>query len=353
MLKGKNSHESAPLTQLPDSPTDQQSHASAADWVLLLLLVSFGGSAFAMIRGAVETIPPIFVTVGRLWVGAIVLFIVMKNAGRRFPNFFVKGQSGKTISNEWRWIIAIAAVAYFLPFFIFPWAQQHIDSGLAGVYMAFMPIWTVMLAYFFAGESLGVKKIIGFALGLIGVLILMGPEVFGQAANSALLAQIALLIATLCYAGGAVMTRRAPYVRPRAFAAGTLLCAAIMSTPALFLVEFDPSSWSLASMINVVALGLGPTGAAGIIIIIIIQRAGAGFMALANYLVPLWAVAIGAALFDERLETSALVALPIILVGVAISQRQSRSTATTQAATSDMAPVAADAEQQGAGHNES
>ncbi|NNL87993.1 MAG: DMT family transporter [Marinicaulis sp.] len=336
------------MTQSQEISKAQQPGASAADWALLILLVSLGGSAFAMIRVAVETIPPIVVTVGRLWVGALVMIVVMKHAGRRFPDFFVRGKASVTVSQEWRWIIAIAAVAYFAPFFIFPWAQQHIESGLAGVYMAFMPIWTVMLAYFFASESLGVKKIVGFILGLIGVLILMGPEILGDIENSALGAQIAVLIATLCYAGGAVMTRRAPYVRPRAFAAGTLFCAAIMSTPALFFVELDPSTWSLGGLINVVALGLGPTGAAGIIIIIIIQRAGAGFMALANYLVPLWAVAIGAALFNERLETSVFIALPIILLGVAISQRQGRSTATSEAATAstgEMAPVAVDADQ--------
>ncbi len=301
------------------SPAD----ATLYDWALLGLVVALGGFSFAMIRTAVETIPPAVVTVGRLWIGAIFLYGVMIQAGRRLPPFLAATKKGWSVHLEWRWMIAISVIGYVAPFFIFPWAQQFIDSGLAGIYMAFMPIWTVGLAYFFAGESLSPRKIIGFLLGFVGVIILMGPEIIGNAANSSVLAQIALLAATICYATYAVMTRRAPPIRPRAFAAGTLLSAAIISTPALLLIDIDTSNWSLLSLLGVIGLGLGPTGLVGILLIIVIQRAGAGFMALANYLVPLWAVAAGAVIFNERLNPSAFAALAVILIGVAISQHSS------------------------------
>lgn len=296
--------------------------ATVADWVMLALLVAVGGSSFAMIRSAVETIPPAVITVGRLWVGAIVLYIVMKQAGRKLPPLIAPSAKGLTLHTEWRWMIVIAIIGYVGPFFIFPWAQQYIDSGLAGIYMAFMPIWTVVLAYLFAGENLGRNKIIGFFLGFSGVIILMGPSVIGNAADTNLLAQLAVLIATFCYATYAVLTRRAPPIRPRAFAAGTLLAAAIIATPMLLLTDLKASEWTIKGVLNVIGLGLGPTGLAGILIIILIQRAGAGFMALANYITPLWAVAMGAVIFSERLGAEAFAALAIILAGVAISQRK-------------------------------
>lgn len=317
-------------------PIAEDIQPQASDWVLFALIVAIGGSSFAMIRGAVETIPPIVVTVGRLWVGALFLLIVMVQAGRRLPPVLKIGGGG--ISAEWRSIIAISIVGYVIPFMIFPWAQQYIESGLAGIYMAFMPIWTVFLAYIFAGESLSWRKIIGLILGVAGVVLLIGPDVIADAATTNITAQIMLLIATFGYAAAAVITRKAPPMRPRAFAAGTLLTAALLSTPALLFIELNAEEWSLAGIINVIGLGLGPTGLAGVLLIVLIQRVGAGFMAFANYVTPFWAVAMGALLFNERLDPSAFIALVIILIGVAISQRRGRVPVSTEVRSTEIRP---------------
>jgi drug/metabolite transporter (DMT)-like permease len=296
--------------------------ATLFDWVLLALIVALGGSAFVMIRSALETMPPVAITIGRLWLGAIVLYAIMVHAGRRLPPLMVRAGGKLRLRRSWGWMIAVGIVGNTLPFFIFPWAQQFVDSGLAGVYMAFMPIWTIALAFFFAGESLTGRKLIGFGLGFIGVVVLMGPEVLSGAADADLLAQAALLLATLCYAASVVLARRAPPMRPRIFAAGMMLVGAITATPALLFVSIDASQWSLASIASVVGLGIFPTGINGVLIIMVIRRAGAGFMALSNYFTPIWAVAMGAAIYHERIEIGAFIALAIILTGVAISQRK-------------------------------
>lgn len=296
--------------------------AKPLDWLLLLLIIAFGGSAFVMIRNAVETMPPPAIAVGRLWVGAIVLYAVMKQAGRRFPPFFVRSNGRLRVRRSWGSMIAVGLVGNVAPFFIFPWAQQFVESGLAGIYMAFMPIWTLGLAYLFAGESLSVQKLIGFALGLAGVIVLMGPEVFHGVATSSLVAQLGLLFATFLYAASAVLSRRARPIRPRVFAAGMLLVAAITATPALFFIELETAHWSWSSMASVLFLGVFPTGINGVLIIMVIRRAGAGFMALSNYITPIWAVALGGLIYHERLDASAIIALVIILAGVAISQRR-------------------------------
>ncbi len=307
-------------------PTRTETAPQLYDWLLFAVIVAIGGSAFAMIRTAVETVPPAVVAVVRLWIGAIFLYAVMKRAGRRLPPLFENGRLLK-LHAEWRWMIAISAIGYVVPFMIFPWAQQFIDSGLAGVYMAFMPIWTVALAFLFAGEGADARKIVGFALGFAGVVILIGPGVVGTAASTNIAAQLMLLVATLGYAAAAVITRRAPPIKPRVFAAGTLIASAIIATPALLFVDMRIDAWSPASIANLVVLGVGPTGLGGILLIILIQRIGAGFMALANYLTPLWAVAMGAAVFGERLGLNAFIALVIILCGVAISQSNRKSVA--------------------------
>lgn len=304
---------------LPSS--SNPARAQPLDWLLLAALTGIGGFSFAFIRMAVSTMPPAAIAVGRLWVGAAFLYAVMRLAGRRFPPIIARTEAGWRLEPSWIAMMSVGAIGYVVPFLIFPWAQQFVESGLAGVYMAFMPIWTLGLAYVFAGEALTPGKLAGFTLGFAGVAVLMGADALSGAAQSSLFAQAGLLLATLCYAVSAIVTRRAPPILPRVFAAGTVLVAAIMASPALFFIQLDTDQWALSSLLSVFALGVGPTGISGLFIIIVVKRAGAGFMSLANYMTPIVAVAIGALLFHERLGPNVLVALCLILSGVAISQR--------------------------------
>jgi drug/metabolite transporter (DMT)-like permease len=310
------------------TPTTPKSFGPAAarpaEWALLATLTALGGSSFTFIHAAIETVPPALVAVGRLWIAAIALYAVMRAKGRRFPSFLVQTKSGPRLHRLWAWMMAVGMVGYSVPFLIFPWAQQYVESGLAGVYMAFMPLWTLGLAYLFADENLTPQRIAGFLMGFAGVLILMGPEVIAGVAGSSLAAQAGLLLATLLYAASAVLSRRAPAARPRVFSAGIVLMGAVFATPALFFTPLDPAAWSAKSIASVVILGLGPTALAGVIIIMIIRRAGASFMALANYVTPVIAVILGALLFHERLDPTAFFALAVIFAGVAVSQRKSR-----------------------------
>lgn len=295
--------------------------ARPADWLLFAVLVAIGGSSFAFIEIAVETVPPAVVAAARLWIGAAFLYAVMRRAGRKFPKFVVATKDGARLHLAWVSMLAVSLIGYAIPFLIFPWAQQYVESGLAGVYMAFMPISTMALASIYAGETLTRWKIAGFALGFAGVLALMGPDVIRGAARSDVLAQGGLLLATVCYAISVIISRRAPAIRPRVFACGTVLGGAILTTPALLFADLDPSRWALESMLSVIVLGIGPTGLAGLIIIILVKRVGAGFMSLANYLTPVWAVALGAVAFGERLDPSTFLALGVILGGVALSRK--------------------------------
>ncbi|MEZ5892521.1 MAG: EamA family transporter [Parvularculaceae bacterium] len=298
-----------------------QAEPTLYDWGLFALIVVFGGSSFTMIRAAVETIPPQAIAAGRLWVAAILVYFIARAAGRRLPPPLIRARTGWRVRRSWLWMLAVGAVGNLLPFFIFPWAQQHVESGLAGVYMAFMPIWTVALAFLFASERLTPGKLAGVALGFGGVIILMGPDAVKGALTSDLAAQLGLLFATFLYAASAVISRRAPPIRPRVFAAGMLLCAAILATPPLFFTDLHMNEWSLKSVFGVIWLGVFPTGLNGVLIIMVIRRVGAGFMAMANYVVPPIAVALGALIYHERLETSVFIALALILAGIAVSQR--------------------------------
>lgn len=306
------------------SPVKGKGPAAAGplDWSLLAGLVAMGGSSFTFIHMALETAPPAVVTVGRLWVAAFALYGAMRLKGRRFPPLLVQTNDGLRPHRLWASMTAVGIVGYTIPFLIFPWAQQFLPSGLAGVYMAFMPIWTLLLAAIFADERLTAAKIAGFALAAAGVLVLMGPDAIKGISGADLVAEAGLLLATLFYAASAVMSRRAPPARRIVFSAGIVLAGAVFATPGLLFTTIEPASWSMRSVLSIVALGIGPTALASVIIIVVIRRAGASFMALANYIVPLFAVLAGAVLFGERLGINVFAALVLIFAGVAVSQRR-------------------------------
>ena len=298
---------------------------------LFAALVAMGGSAFGFIRIAVDAMPPATVAIGRLWIGAAALYVIMRVAGRRLPPLFVRSAQRWRIRRSWKWMIAVGVSGNVAPFFLFPWAQQYIESGLAGIYMAFMPIWTIVLAYFFAGEALNARRAFGFAMGFAGVAILIGPEVLKGVFDADLKAQAGLLLATLCYAVSAVLARRAPPIRPRVFSAGMMIAAACAASPALLVTPIDASAWSPGAIASVLALGVFCTGLTGYFVIILVRRVSAGFMALANYLIPVWAVIAGVVLFGERLSPNAVIALAVVLAGVAIDQRAGTAPPTQRA----------------------
>ena len=296
--------------------------AGAFDWLLIALIVAIGGSAFVMIRASVATIPPIAIGVGRIWVGTLILYVLMRAAGRRLPSLLIDGEKGRQVHPHWWWMIAVGASGNTLPFFIFPWAQQFVPSALAGIYMAFMPIWAVLLGFLFADEKLGRAKILGFVLGFLGVVILLGETLFQGAFTSSLWGQLGLLFSTFLYGVSTVLSRAAPDIKPRVFATGMMIVASICAAPFLWLSPLKIDEWSLVSMLNVLGLGIFPTAINAVLIIMVIKRVGAGFMALSNYLSPAWSVLMGALIFNERLPETTFIALFVILAGVAISQRR-------------------------------
>lgn len=307
------------------SPRKPEAAAQPAplDWALFWALVAIGGSSFVLIRASVDTIPPAFVAVLRMWVGAAFLYALMRAEGGRLPPLLTERGGPRRISRAWLGFAIGGVFGYSIPFLIFPWAQQFVATGLAGVYMAFMPLWTLGLATAFTDEKLTGPKIAGFALGFLGVVALLGPDALAGLKESSVLAQGGLLLATFCYAVAAVASRRFMAIgSPRVFSTGVLVAGAAIATPAVFFVEAKAAAWSLASLVSVVCLGIFQTGLAGVILVIIIRRVNASFMALANYVTPLWAVALGALIYGERLAPSAFVALALILAGVAVSRRQ-------------------------------
>jgi drug/metabolite transporter (DMT)-like permease len=287
----------------------------AIDWILLLTLVGMWGSSFFFIEIALRSITPLTLVAIRIALGAVLLFGAMRLLKLPTPRD----------ARTWRYFGVLALLGYCLPFFFIAWGQQSVDSGLAGILVGCMPLATLLLAHrFIAGEHITTAKLIGFVLGFAGLAVLLGPEALRQwrGTGTELLGQLACLGGALCYAGNSIVTKRMPPTHALVASAWTTTLAAVaMLIVALALddpLALRPDGAALATCIW---LGVGPTAIATLVYFRLIARAGPTFMSLVNYMSPVVAVSAGALFLDEPLRPSALVALALILSGIALATR--------------------------------
>lgn len=284
------------------------------DWLLLFALVAMWGSAFMFIKIAVAHVPPATIAAGRLAIGAIVLIVVIRAMGLKLP----------PLTRAWRLYALLAFIGNSLPFYLIAWGQQGIDSALAGILIAFMPLATLVLAHFFVqGEEITRPRAIGFVLGFLGIVLLMGPAALSGLAGSAaqVVSELAVLGGALCYAANTIVARRKVKGDVLATSAGMLIFATAMSVPLALLVD---RPWTLepdaAAIASVVWMGVGPTGIATIFYFLLVGSAGPTFMSLVNYIAPCVALALGVAVLNEAPGPNAYAGLILILGGIALSQ---------------------------------
>ena len=279
------------------------------NWALLMGLVALWGTSFLVIAISVDTIDPISIVFYRLVLGALVLALVVFARGQKFPRSV----------RIWGGFLAMAIAGNALPFFLITWGQQTIDSGVAGMIMAIMPLMTMLFAHYLVkGETLNRYKIIGFIMGITGVTLLLGPVFEGGA--RALLSGLAIFTAATCYAVNAILIKRLPRFSPMVGACGVLIMASLVILPIWLVMAPDNNNISEDSMLAVIWLGIGPTGIATIILFSVIDRAGPTFLSTINYLVPVVAFLCGAWLLSEPASWHHFVALATILSGIAITR---------------------------------
>ncbi len=227
----------------------------------------------------------------------------------------------------WLHIIGMGVFTNAIPFTLLNWGQLRVASGFAGISMAVVPLLILPLAHFMVqGEQMSRKKILGFVIGFIGVIILLGPDNFIITSGDPLepVARLACIGAACCYAIGTIITRRCPPVGLLPYSAAGLLVGTIGMVPVALYFEGIPAIPDQPALFGIFYLGLFPTALATILLVNVITRAGPTFMSLVNYQVPIWAITFGVVFLGEKLPSSFIWALLLILFGLGVSQWKRR-----------------------------
>lgn len=283
---------------------------------MLIYLSLFWGLAFYLIAVALRGFPPLTVVWLRLFVGAIVLYAIMRWQGGRLPMEI----------GWWNKFLLLAISGNLLPFSLISWAETRITSGQAGLLMALMPISTVLMAHFYvAHEQLTRRRLMGIALGFVGVVVLVGTEVLNELGAGQLVAQLAVLAATLSYAVNSIYTKRLPPINTLVVSTGSLIAGTVVLLPLILLLDrpwtLQPGADAWAAAIS---LGVLATGLATWVYFKVVSDCGPSFLSIINYLIPAIAFGAGIVFLGETAQALQFVGLAVILAGIALSQPRRR-----------------------------
>jgi drug/metabolite transporter (DMT)-like permease len=219
------------------------------------------------------------------------------------------------LRKAWRWLVVVGLVNTALPFWLLSWGEKRLDSGLASIIQGAVPIFNALLAFaFFRELRTGGLKLLGLAIGFVGVALLVGAQPHGK-----LLAAFAVVAMALCYAFGTLAAGR--YLRgtpPLVVALASTVVATIAAAPA-GVIQAPAEMWHGKTIMSSAVLGVVGTAIAYLIFFEIIRTAGPTYATLVTYLVPPIALAYGAIFLGERFGVYAFVGLGLILGGVALA----------------------------------
>ena len=188
---------------------------------MLLVLAAIWGSSFMFIKVAVEELPPGQVAFWRVFVGAVVL---LPFAGAVLG----WGRLGAQLRQYAFPLFIVAIFNASIPFWLLAWSEKRLDSGLAAVLQASMPLFTALLALrFFPGQRVTGIRLVGVMIGFLGVVLLVGAQPRGD-----VLSALAVLLTALCYAGSALYAgARLSAAPPMLTSFGTLAIASLTTLP--------------------------------------------------------------------------------------------------------------------------
>lgn len=285
------------------------------NWIGIGLLGVIWGGTFMVVSIALEGYGPLTVACARTTLGALALVVLVVAFRRPWP---------KLTPHMLGYLCVIGVTNTALPFSLLSWGQQHVPSAFAGISMAALPLFILPLSHFFTDERMSARNLMGVCLGFAGALVLIGPGVLTIGSGDvAPLGQLACIAAALSYAVSGILTRRCPPIDSMTLAAATLIVGAVTLVPLMLIIEGVPGWANTRSGLAIILLGIVPTALAALLRVQIIRSAGAVFMTLVNYQVPLWSMLFGVWVLGELLPWRFFFALALILCGLAISQWRS------------------------------
>ena len=281
------------------------------EWGLILALGLLWGGSYFYNAVALTALHPLTIVAIRVAVGGALLYLVVRATGGRMPRDL----------DTWRGFFMMGLVNNVIPFSLIAWAQSHVASGAAAILNATTPLFAVLVAHYLThDEKMSPLRVGGVIIGFGGVVIMIGPDALAGATTD-VLADLALLLASVFYAYSGVYGRRFSRagLRPLVTATGQISASTVMMVPIALIVD---QSWTIAlpgagvwgALFGLAAIS---TTLAYVMYYRILATAGAVNLLLVTFLVPVSAILLGAVFLGERLSANHYLGMAAIALGLA------------------------------------
>lgn len=275
----------------------------------LAILATLWGSSYLFVKVAVETIPPVTLIAMRVSIAAVFLLAVMSWRNEKFPRDL----------RSWRMLLVQAFLNSIGAWTLLAWGQQYVDSGLASVLNSTSPIFVFALTVLLTRhEPVNGFKLLGAGFGVVGVTLIVGPDVIEGLGQQGL-AQLVILLSALLYAGAAIYGKKFGHLSATVTAAGTMLWAALLLVPLSLVLE---QPWTVrpttASLLAALMLALFSTGVALLIYFRLVKTLGSMGVASQSYLRAGVGVILGVTFLGEQITFVVGVGLFCAISGVAL-----------------------------------
>ena len=280
------------------------------EWALLAGIAVAWGASFLFIDIGLDAFAPPVVAFARLALGAATL-TAFPRARRRVDRADLPR------------IALLGLVWMGAPLMLFPLAQQHIDSSVAGMINGAAPLFTAVVAAVWLRRMPGRWQLVGLVVGFLGVVAISLPNVRGADASPYGVALVLLAVTLYGFAFNLAVPLQQRYGSMPVLLRAQLV-AAIVVTP-FAATGISSSTWSWSSALAMVALGVVGTGLAFPAMGTLVGRVGGTRGSIPVYLVPVIAITLGVLVRGERVAAIALVGTVLVLIGAWLTSRSERS----------------------------
>jgi len=298
----------APPASAPAATTSTAAFSSS-DWAVFSAIGVIWGASFLFIAVGLESLEPGLITSLRVSLGALTLGLLPGSRVRLQPEDRPR-------------MLAVSMIWVGVPFTLFPLAEQHINSAVAGLLNGAVPMFTVVFALLFFHRRTNGPQLLGLAAGFLGVVLISLPSL--SAGSPQALGVLLVLLATVCY--GLAINIAAPLQArygSRAVMARMLALATVWTLP-FGLASIHGSSVELAPLAAVAVLGVVGTGVAYLLMGSLIGRVGPTRASFITYLIPVVSLILGVVFEDDHVAALALAGVALVVGGALLAGRQER-----------------------------
>lgn len=282
---------------------------SLADWSLFASISLIWGSSFLLMAIGLDAFAPGLVTLLRVGLGALALWLVPRTRAVHVER------------SDWPRLIALSLLWVAIPFTLFPIAQQHIDSAIAGMLNGGVPIFAAVFATVMLRRLPSRVTMAGLAIGFLGVAAISMPSL-GSGSSQALGVALVVL-ATVCY--GLAVNIAAP-IQQRygslAVMARMLALATAWTAPYGIYGAVRASEFAWPSFAAVATAGVLGTGIAFVIMGTLVGRVGSTRASFITYVVPVVALVLGMVFRNEEVAPIAIAGVAMVIAGAFLASRR-------------------------------